>query len=334
MNKRALPRVALLGTGGTIAATAAQSTALTDYTVSASIASVLAAVPEIAQIASVQYQQICNIDSRDMSNTQLLRIAAATQAALDSPDIDGVVITHGTDTLEETAYFLNLVLKSHKAVVVTGAMRPATALSADGPLNLYNAVLAACSPQAAGCGVLVVMNDQIHAARFVSKTHSSQTDAFRSEEHGCLGYLDNGQAYVLQRPSCAHTTQTPFNLAHLAKLPAVDIIYDHQSAGLHLYQACIAAGSRGLVVAGTGNGSLSSQARQGTKLAREHGIACVRATRVGQGRVSHSVHDLSLGLVAANSLNPQKARILLMLALCSTADAANPSALQAYFDTY
>lgn len=326
-----LPTVALLGTGGTIASTASSNTTLTDYTVTEGIEALLQAVPALATLANIQGAQVFNVDSRSITNSMLLKLAARVNRLLDDEAIAGIVITHGTDTLEETAYFLNLVVKSAKPVVLVGAMRPASALSADGPLNLYNAVLLATSPLARGLGVLVTLNDSVHAANLVSKTHTSHVDAFSSHEQGCLGHISQGRLHLFQRPNRAHTTATPFTLKGVRALPAVDILYDHQSAGLHLYEASVAAGVQGIVIAGTGNGSLSPQAEKGIRLARKHNIPCVRSSRTGSGIVTDSRQDARRGLVAAHALNPQKARILLMLALTQTTER---DTIQSYFECY
>ncbi|UHL62919.1 asparaginase [Paralcaligenes sp. KSB-10] len=331
MNKSKLPHVVIIGTGGTIASTAPSSTALTDYSVTEGIDSLLKAVPEIAKLARIGGEQLFNIESFAITNKMLLKMATRVNQLLADPDIDGIVITHGTDTLEESAYFLNLTVKSHKPVVLVGAMRPGSAISADGPLNLYNAVLLAAHPQASHLGVLVSLNDRIVAARFVSKTNTTQVDTFRSYEQGCIGHINNQQVHLYQTPTRLHTTQTDFDISATKALPSVDIIYDHQNAGLHFYEASIAAGAQGIVVAACGNGSMSPQARKGARLAVKHKVICVRSSRVGSGIVSASVNDARQRLVSANSLNPQKARILLMLALGVTGDIAQ---IQSYFDRY
>lgn len=331
MSTTSLPTIALLGTGGTIASTAPSNTALTDYSVTEGIQALLKAVPALSTLASIQCAQVFNVDSRNITNNMLLKLAARVNRLLNDDAIDGIVVTHGTDTLEETAYFLNLVVKSIKPVVVVGAMRPASALSADGPLNLYNAVLLAGSPLAQGLGVLVTLNDSVHAASLVSKTHTSHVNAFSSHEQGCLGHISQGRLHLFQQPHRSHTSATPFTLKGVKTLPAVDILYDHQSAGLHLYEACIAAGTQGIVIAGTGNGSLSPQAEKGVRLARKHNIPCVRSSRTGSGIVTSSQYDARRGLIAAHALNPQKARILLALALTQTSDRAT---VQSYFEHY
>lgn len=330
-NTAARPHIVVLGTGGTIAATATNATKLTDYSVTEGIDAMLDVVPGIDALASIECIQAFNVDSRYFTNAMLLELAQRVNALQMQANADGIVITHGTDSLEETAYFLNLTLKSAKPVVVTGAMRPGSAISADGPLNLYNAVFLACCAQAHGQGVLVALNNRVHAARFVQKMHTTQADAFESPDQGCLGQVHDNQLHWHQTPCRAHTVDTDFCLEHLEPLPKVDIIYDHQSAGLHLYQAAIDAGAQGIVVAAMGNGSLSAQAEKGLRLAVSHNIVCVRSSRVGGGTVSHSADDDQYGFVSADSLNPQKARILLMLALAKTRDTAQ---IQDYFNRY
>ena len=329
MIKSNLPGIALLGTGGTIAATADSSTVLIDYAVNQGVESLLTTVPEITALANIRCRQVFNVESHAITNKMLLRLAACVNKELADPAINGVVITHGTDTLEETAYFLNLTIKSRKPVVVVGAMRPGSAISADGPMNLYNAVVLACSAEAAGHGVLIMLNDRVGAARFISKASTTQVDAFRSYDHGYIGQVHNGKTHIFQTPTTLHTMQTEFDVTCTKSLPWVDVIYDHQNAGVHLYEASVHAGAQGIVIAATGNGSVSAQMRKGIKLANRHKVVCVRSSRVGSGAVSISDNDRRLGLVSSNSLNPQKARILLMLALCHTTDRAR---IQSYFD--
>ncbi len=327
----ALPGIALLGTGGTIAASAADATQVHDYRVSEPVEAILDAVPQVRALARLHCEQICNVDSHDIDNALLLKIARRVEAMLARPDIDGVVLTHGTDTLEETAYFLNLVLKSTKPVVLVGAMRPASALSADGPLNLLNAIRLAACAEAAGKGVLVMMNDRIGAARLVSKTHTTAVEAFGSAEHGHLGVIAGGKVNFFTAPSHGHTLATPFGLSALEALPVVDILYDHQGSRPDLYRAAIEAGARGLVLAATGNGGLSPAACAGAELARRHGVPLVRASRVAQGVVTPMAEDQRLGTIAANALNPPKARVLLMLALGLTRDVEQ---IRRWFELY
>ena len=334
MNAASLPAIVLLGTGGTIAATAPLSSSVTDYEVTEGVSALIAAVPELASLARIVGRQVFNTDSRYITGEHLIQLAAATQSALDDPDIAGAVIAHGTDTLEESAYFLNLVLKTDKPVVLTGAMRPASALSADGPMNLHDAVALAASPAARGQGVLATLNGAVHAAREVSKRHTTHVQAFGGGEAGCMGSIHGGTVALWRGAPGKHTLDTPFSVETLAGLPAlprVDILYDHQDAGSHLYDASIGAGVDGIVVAGTGNGSLSAGAQAGVQAAIEAGLLCVRCTRLPDGPVTASRDDAELGTIHAGRLNPQKARILLMLALTRTRDRG---AVQACFEHY
>ncbi|MBV2179989.1 asparaginase [Castellaniella sp. MT123] len=326
-----LPRLVLLGTGGTIASTASDATTLSDYSVTENVDALLAGIPGIEQVARLGYQQVFNVDSREITNGMLVRLATQVQDLLDDPKVDGVVITHGTDTLEESAYFLNLVLKSRKPVVFVGSMRPGSAISADGALNLYNAILLAASREARGLGVLVMLNDRFFAARFVTKMNTTRVEAFDAPDQGSLGAICQGRVHLFQAPACVHTEKTDFSLDDLGVLPSVDIVYDHQSAGMHHYLASIKAGVGGIVVAACGNGSLSPNAEEGLSRAVGKGIVCVRSSRVPTGIVTRSQHDEPHGLIASNSLNPQKARILLMLALTQTTDRTR---IQDYFDRY
>lgn len=330
-SRRRQPKIVLLGMGGTIASSAGVATQLHDYTVTDTVEAVLAAVPQARELADIRCEQLANIDSHAIDNTMLLRLARRAEAVLQEPGVDGLVITHGTDTLEETAYFLNLALKSAKPLVLVGAMRPATALSADGPLNLHNAIRLAACAEASGKGVLVMLNDRIGAARHVTKASTTVTDAFRSLEQGNLGEIAGGVVHFFNAPTRLHTLATDFSLAEIDELPRVVILYDYQGAGIDLYRAAIETGAKGIVLAATGNGSLSPAARSGAELAIQQGVMFVRSTRVGSGIVTWSADDNSIGLIAAGSLNPQKARMLLMLALNRTRDFR---AVQQYFDRY
>ncbi|WP_353149748.1 asparaginase [Pollutimonas bauzanensis] len=331
MTTSTLPTIVLLGTGGTIASTAHHATALTDYAVTQGIESLLAAVPEMTALANIRCRQVFNVESHAITNKMLLKLASCINKELANPAVDGIVVTHGTDTLEETAYFLNLTIKSDKPVVLVGAMRPGSAISADGPLNLYNAVLLASSPRASGHGVLVMLNDKIGAARFISKGATTPVDAFRAYDQGYIGQVHADHVHIFQTPATLHTTQTEFDATGLKSLPQVDIIYDHQDAGLHFYEASINAGAQGIVIAATGNGSLSATVAKGIKLAARHKVVCVRSSRTGSGVVTQLDADSRMGVVSGSSLNPQKARILLMLALGVTRERDR---IQGYFDRY
>jgi L-asparaginase type II len=329
-----LPNVTILATGGTIAGTGATSTTTVGYTAATvGVQSLIAAVPEIAKVANVTGEQVFQIASENMGNEHWLILAKRVNVLLAQPNVDGIVITHGTDTLEETAYFLNLVVKSRKPVVVVGSMRPSTALSADGPINLYNAVRLAGSPSALGKGVLVAMNDQIHAARDVTKANTTTADTFRAAELGMIGYIQGGQPFFYREVTRKHTVDTEFDVAKLDALPQVDVAYAYANVGDVAVKALVASGARGLVHAGVGNGSLPAKTKPALVAAREKGVVIVRASRVGQGIVARNgeANDDQLDFVVADTLSPQKARILLMLALTKTSSTKE---IQRIFYTY
>jgi L-asparaginase len=274
------------------------------------------------------------IASENMNNESWLKLAKRVNAVLARDDVDGIVITHGTDTIEETAYFLNLVTKSRKPVVIVGAMRPSTALSADGPINLYNATLLAGSEEAVGRGVLVALNDQINGARDVTKTNTSTPDTFRSPELGFLGYIQDNRPHFYRQTTRRHTVDTEFDVSALDALPAVDIVYGYANMNRIPIDAFVAAGDQGLVHAGTGDGSIARPAVEPALVeARGKGVIIVRASRVGNGIVARNgeADDDKLDFVVADNLNPQKARILLMLALTKTRDTKE---IQRMFYTY
>ena len=329
-----LANVTILATGGTIAGTGATSTTTVGYTAATvGVQRLIQAVPELAKVANVSGEQVFQIASENMSNEHWLTLAKRINVLLAQPNVDGIVITHGTDTLEETAYFLNLVVKSRKPVVLVGAMRPSTAISADGPINLYNAVLLAASRDAVGKGVLVAMNDQILAGRDVSKSNTSAPDAFRSPDLGVLGYFQGGKPFFYRSVVRKHTTETEFDVSALQALPQVDVVYAHANVSPVAVDAFVAAGAKGIIHAGVGNGSLASKVVPALKAARAKGAIVVRASRVGQGILARNgeANDDELDFVVADTLNPQKARILLMLALTKT---SNTKDIQRMFYTY
>jgi L-asparaginase len=324
----------LLATGGTIAGTGATSTTTAGYQAAKlPVESLIAAVPELKKIANVKGEQVLQIASENMTNEGLLKIAKRVNEVLARPDVDGVVITHGTDTIEETAYFLNLVTKSQKPVVIVGAMRPATALSADGPLNLYNAVAIAGSKEAISKGVLVSLNDQISAAREVTKTNTTSLNTFQAPDIGYLGYVELGKPYFYRAPIRKHTADTPFDVSNLTELPHVDIIYGYGNNSPVLLNAAVTDGAKGLIYAGVGDGSISVQLEPAAIAARKKGVVIVRSSRTGAGRVVRNGEekDDENDFVVADNLNPQKARILLMLALTKTSDS---KAIQEMFYSY
>ena len=272
-----LANVTILATGGTIAGTGATSTTTVGYTAATvGVARLIEAVPELKAVANVKGEQVFQIASENMNNDYWLKLAKRVNELLKQDDVDGIVITHGTDTIEETAYFLNLVVKSRKPVVIVGAMRPSTAISADGPVNLYNATILAGSEAAVGKGVLVVLNDQINGAREVTKTNTANADTFRSWELGFLGYMQNNQPYFYRQSTRKHTADTEFDVSNLDKLPAVDIVYGYANMNRVAVDAFVAAGDQGLVHAGVGDGSLARPAVEPALIeARKKGVIIV-----------------------------------------------------------
>jgi L-asparaginase len=291
------------------------------------------AVPALQNIAIVNGEELFQIASENMNNEHWPKLARRVNALLAQSDVDGIVITQGTDTIEETAYFLNLVVKSVKPVVVTGAMRPSTAIT-DGSMNLYNAVVLAGSKAAIGKGVLVCLNDQINAARDVTKTNTSAADTFRTPELGFLGYMQDNRPYFYRETTRKKTADTEFDVSGLETLPRVDIVYGYANEDRVAIDAFVAAGAKGIVHAGPGDGSLARPAVEPALIkARKNGVVVVGASRVGNGVVARNgeAKDDELGFVVADTLNPQKARILLSLALTRTSD---PNEIQRIFYTY
>lgn len=330
-----LPNVVILATGGTIAGTGASSTATVGYqAATVGVQRLIEAVPELKKVASVTGEQVFQIASENMNNDYWLKLAKRVNELLAQDDVDGIVVTHGTDTIEETAYFLNLVVKSRKPVVIVGAMRPSTAISADGPVNLYNAVTLAASEEAVGKGVLVALNDQINGAREVTKTNTANADTFRSWELGFLGYMQDNAPHFYRISTRKHTADTEFDVSKLDTLPQVDIVYGYANMNRIAIDAFVAAGDKAIVHAGVGDGSLARPAVEPALIeARKKGVIVVRASRVGNGIVARNgeAKDDELDFVVSDTLNPQKARILVMLALTKTSDTKE---IQRMFYTY
>ena len=328
----AKPNVVILATGGTIAGNAAGSTNAQYDAGQLGVGILIKAVPEIQDIANIKGEQVANISSNNMTNEIWLKLAKRVNELLKSGDADGIVITHGTDTLEETAYFLNLVVKSDKSVVLVGAMRSATSMSADGPLNLYNAVSVAADKSSAGNGVLVVLNDEIHAAREVTKTNTSSIDTFKSRNTGQIGRVYYGKVVYTAKNLKKHTKNSVFDVSKLDTLPRVDIVYSHANDYGDIVEHLVKMGSKGIVHAGTGNGSIHNDVMVTLKAAQDSGVRVVRSSIVGSGFIDPSKKmDYDGKFILGSDLNPQKARILLMLGLTKTDDVKE---LQKYFDEY
>ena len=327
------PNIVILATGGTIAGAAATGTQ-SGYTSGAvTIDAMVKAVPGIEKLANIKGEQISNVGSQDMSFDIMLKLAKRANELLRTSGVDGIVVTHGTDTMEETAYFLNLTVKSDKPVVMVGSMRPSTAVSADGPLNLYNAVAVAADPKAKGRGVLVVMNDQIHAAHSLTKTSTTAVQTFMSPLRGVVGVTAYGKDDWYNNPPWKHTTQSEFDISKVTKLPRVDIVFADADMPPDLIDASVNAGAKGIVIAGVGNGNMNRASVDAAARAVKKGVVVVRSSRVATGMVDRNVevNDDELGFVASDELNPQKSRVLLSLALLNNDP---PGQLQELFRSY
>jgi L-asparaginase len=327
------PNIVILATGGTIAGAAATGTQSAYTSGAVTIDAMLDAVPGIKNLANIKGEQVANVGSQDMSFDIMLKVAKRINELLPTSDVDGIVVTHGTDTMEETAYFLNLVVKSDKPVVLVGSMRPSTAVSADGPLNLYNAVAVAGDPNSKGRGVLVVMNDQIHGAHSLTKTSTTDVQTFMSPLRGLVGVVAYGKADFYNIPPWKNTTSSEFDVANVTKLPRVDIVFADADMSPDLIDASVNAGAKGIVIAGVGNGNMNKVSVNAAARAAKKGVVIVRASRVATGLVGRNVevNDDELGFVASDELNPQKARILLMLLLLNPRPVAQ---IQNAFYTY
>src|SRR6476646_4732711 len=325
--------VVILATGGTIAGAAATGTQAGYTSGAVNIDTMIAAVPGIKDLANIKGEQIANVGSQDMSYDIMLKLAKRINELARSSDVDGIVITHGTDTMEESAYFLNLTVKTDKPVVMVGSMRPSTAVSADGPLNLYNAVGVAADPNARGRGVLVVMNDQIHGAHSLTKTSTTAIQTFMSPLRGVVGVCAYGKNDWYNNPPWKHTTQSEFDISKVTKLPRVDIVFVAADMSPDLIDASVNAGAKGIVLAGVGNGNMNKASLDAAARAAKKGVVVVRSSRVATGLVDRNVevNDDELGFIASDELNPQKSRILLSLALLNR---TQPAQLQEMFRTY
>ncbi len=309
--------VAVLATGGTIAGQAETGTQAGYASGRITVDAMIGSVPGLSDLADIQGEQIANVGSQDMTFALMIALADRINALLGDGAVEGVVVTHGTDTMEETAYFLNLTVKSRKPVVLTGAMRPSTAVSADGPLNLYNAVAVAADPRAAERGVLVVMNDRIHGAHSLTKNNTTSVETFLSPINGLIGTVIYGKTQYFRGPFRRHTHTSEFSVAGVDRLPRVDILYACAGMPADLIDCSVSRGARGIVVAGDGNGNMNAGAIAAASRAAGQGTVVVRSSRVQTGTVIRNVEidDDSRRFIVSDELNPAKARILLMLAL-------------------
>jgi L-asparaginase len=328
-------RVALIITGGTIDSVGTDRLDLGWYLEAGKRlgdGELVARVPELEQIAEVTEIPFRRLPSQSITTADWLDLVKTIQDLFAGDRVDGVVVTHGTNTLEETAYFLHLILKTDRPVVLVGAMRPSSGVSSDGDLNLINAVRVAADPASRGAGVLVVLNDTILGARDVTKTATYRVETFQGRDLGPLGYADSdGRVLFYHRPARPHTTATVFQASEITELPRVDVVVSYIGADGTFIDAAVAAGARGLVSAGTGAGRPTPAELDALARAAEAGVVVCQGTRVGSGRTLRSPGLTRKGWVASDNLQPWKARVLLALALNRTSDLDE---IQSYFDTY
>ncbi len=329
-----LPNVKILATGGTIAGSASSATSGSYSAGQVGIQTMINAVPGIKELANVSGEQVANVGSQDMTVEIWLKLANRINELLASDDVDGIVVTHGTDTQEETAYFLSLVVKSDKPVVTTGSMRSSTSISAEGPLNLYNAIAIAASKEAIGKGVLVTLNDEIHSPRDVSKMNTTNVGSFSAPIKGIMGGVFYGRLGFFREPTTKFGNTSEFSVEGVITLPRVDVIYAYADMAPDLIDIHVKAGAKGIIIAGVGNGNMTEATLNAAKKAYEdHGVIIIRSTRAATGWVlrDNEFKDNDYHTIASGDLNPAKARILLMLAL-SGGEKLNE--MQKLFDTY
>ena len=317
-----MKNIAIIATGGTISGAGESASEAKYASAKITVDSIVASVPNISKLANVKSEQLLQIGSENMNDETWIKIAKRVNELLGKRDIDGVVITHGTDTIEETAYFLNLVIRSKKPIILVGSMRPSTSLSADGPLNLYNAVAVAASEEAVNKGVLIVFNDNIYAARDVSKTNTTNVAAFESLNFGPIGNVHYGKTRIYYNPIRNHTSKSMFDIGDLEFLPKVDIVYGYANHNSTIIEQLINSGTKGIIYAGVGDGNIYKDTLTKLINASKNNTILVRGSRVGSGFVvpNAEINDDEYKFVTADNLSPQKARILLMLSLTKTND--------------
>lgn len=322
--------ILVIGTGGTIAGVGDEGKTLGYNSAQIEVDNILDGIPHIKDLANVKTVEFCSVDSCDMDLDKLMELSCYIEEAASRDDVDGFVITHGTDTLEETAYFLNLTVHTHKPIVLTGSMRPSTAISPDGPFNLYQAVALARSSEAVGKGVLVVFSDAIYGARDVIKVNTFKTDAFNQKDMGSFGYMRDDKAYFYNHSVKKHTLGSEFVISKGMKLPCVEVVnfYLGRSDTSLKYASKTA---EGIVLGGAGCGGASEKWNKEIENILNSGIVVVRSSRIANGLVTHSSEELFQKGVYSNSLTPQKARLLLMLALTKTKDIQQ---IQKVFNEY
>ena len=314
--------IAILATGGTISGAGDSAIGAKYSSSKIDIEQIIKSIPGITNLADIKAEQIMQTASQNMDEAAWLKIAKKVNETLDQKSVDAVVVTHGTDTLEETAYFLNLVVKSKKPVIIVGSMRPSTSLSADGALNLYNAVALAANDDAAKKGVLVLMNDEIFAARDVAKTHTTNIASFKALNSGAIGVVHYGKTKIYYSPLRVHTSKTVFDVRKMETLPKVEIVYAYAGNNAEVIDGFVANGAKAIIVAGVGDGNINQKTVEKLSEVAKKGVIVVRSAHLGAGFVVRNaeINDDELGFVTADNLSPQKARVLAMMALTKTAD--------------
>ena len=313
----------VLATGGTIAGAQVFANKPGYKSGSFSVDDLISAVPKLKTIANLKGEQVSNIGSQDMNDKVWLKLGKRVNELLAQDNVDGIVITHGTDTYEETAYYLNLVVNSEKPVVMVASMRPATAISADGPMNLFMGVVVASQDQAKSRGVLCVMNNEIHYAAEITKYMTVNVAAMKSPNRGLAGKIDAQIVRFFSPTLKKHTINSELRVGKdIEELPQVEIIYAHANMGGNMIDAAVASGAKGIIIAGVGDGNMTSIAFDALSKHAKNGIVIVRSSRVGMGAVKRNieVNDDDHGFVVSMELNPSKARVLLQLALLKKAN--------------
>ena len=321
-NAQKLPRVIILATGGTIAGKGSSPDRAAYESGKILIRDLLVAIPSINKLVDVQGEQIANVTSSNVTIEIWMTLLKRINEIFTRNEADGIVITHGTDTQEETAYFLSLTIRSEKPVVLTGSMRPSSAISADGPKNLYDAILVAAAPQSKGKGVIQSFNEMIYDAKNVTKINTINVNAFSAPNSGPIGKVYDGQVKYYNQPIDANNQKPFFDISKITQLPKVEIVYMYVDASATPLNALINDKVDGIVVAGAGNGNYSKSFEAAVENAKQKGVAIVRSSRVVSGNITIATtdefNDVKMNTVAAFDHNPQKARILLMLALTVT----------------
>ena len=317
-----LPRVIILATGGTIAGAGASADRAGYTAGKIPIEDLIGAIPTVKKIASITGEQIASVGSQDMSLEIWKKLAVRINEIIAKKEADGIVVTHGTDTQEETSYFLDLVVPSEMPVVLTGSMRPSTAISADGPKNLYDAITVAINPKSKGRGVLVSFNEGIYDGREVMKMSTTFTNAFGSPNTGAIGHAYDGKVEYYANAVRERNPASPVTITATTKFPRVDIVYMYADAPSDMIDMLVAKKVDGIVIAGVGNGNFNKTYMDAVKKAVAAGVLVCRASRTPSGRVvlHDEINDDELGTIVSDDLTPQKARILLMLALMKTKD--------------